>query len=417
IGDNKVTAPFGAMFDAMDLSAIIMQLVLEGKELGVVSAFSEPGTKFTGEHLELFKVLNEPFAIALMNSLRYRELQTHKDRLVEDNRFLQGELRRVIGEEVIGAEFGLRGVMELVRQVAALDSPVLLLGETGTGKELIASTIHSLSFRRTGPFVSVNCGAIPVTLIDSELFGHERGAFTGAISRRRGYFERAHEGTVFLDEVGELVPEAQVRLLRVLQAKEIERVGGAELVKVDIRVIAATNRDLEIMLAHGQFREDLFFRLNIFPIVVPPLRERVMDIPALTQHFILKKSRELKLAGIPALTPTAIEHLMAYQWPGNVRELENAVERALILSKGEPLTFESLQIPKRRPDPYADGDGERELMKLDAIMARYIRKALTVAGGKVEGGGGAAELLGINPRTLRNRMKKLGVPFGRKARA
>jgi transcriptional regulator with GAF, ATPase, and Fis domain len=252
--------------------------------------------------------------------------------------------------------------------------------------------------------------------MDSELFGHEKGAFTGAHSQKRGRFERAHGGTIFLDEIGELPLDAQIRLLRVLQEKEIERVGGSKPIKVDIRTITATHRDLEAMVREGRFREDLYFRLQVFPITIPPLRERVGDIPALVHHFIRKKSREMKLSTTPTLAHGAIERLMSYQWPGNVRELENLVERALILSRGESLTFSDLHPPVPQETGQSPPSIENETMNLNLAMARHIRRTLEMTGGKVEGREGAAELLGINPGTLRHRMRKLGIPFGRVAR-
>jgi len=227
-----------------------------------------------------------------------------------------------------------------------------LLGETGTGKEVFANAIHYSSPRKNGPFIKVNCGAIPETLLDSELFGHEKGAFTGAVSQKRGRFERANKGTIFLDEIGELPAPAQVRLLRVLQTKEIERVGGATSIPVDVRIISATNRNLQEMIASGRFREDLWFRLNVFPIMIPPLRQRREDIPALVHHLIERKSKELKLTGRPVLAPGAIDRLMAHEWPGNVRELENMIERSLIQHRGAgALSFETLfaHIASRRP--------------------------------------------------------------------
>jgi transcriptional regulator with GAF, ATPase, and Fis domain len=234
---------------------------------------------------------------------------------------------------------------------------------------------------------------------------------------KRGRFERAHQGTIFLDEIGELTPEAQIRLLRVLQDKEIERLGGAGPIKVDIRVIAATHRDLEAMVRQGSFREDLYFRLQVFPIRIPPLRERNVDIPTLVQHFTRKKSCEMGLRGIPTLAPGAIDRLMSYHWPGNVRELENAVERALILSKGKALPFADLEASSRKETPAANDQQAGESMKLDEVVSKQIRRALEMAGGKVEGKNGAAHMLGVKPGTLRQRMRKLGVPFGRKARS
>jgi transcriptional regulator with PAS, ATPase and Fis domain len=307
--------------------------------------------------------------------------------------------------------------MEMVQQVAPLDSPVLLLGETGTGKEVIANAIHYSSPRKDGPFIKVNCGAIPETLLDSELFGHEKGAFTGAISQRRGRFERADKGTIFLDEIGELPPQAQVRLLHVLQKKEIERVGGTSSIPVDIRVISATHRNLEEMIASGRFREDLWFRLNVFPIMIPPLRQRREDIPALVHHFIDRKSLELKLTERPVLAPGTIDQLIAYDWPGNVRELENMVERALIKHRGGVLSFEALlpvAVSGGREEVQEVGQNQPQL-SLDEINARYIRQAMKLAQGKINGPRGAAQILGIHPNTLRKRMNKLGIPYGRKS--
>jgi transcriptional regulator with GAF, ATPase, and Fis domain len=401
---------------AKDSSCLAMYVALEGKHLGVLAVFNDEGKQYSPEDAQLFGLLNEPFAVALANCLKHRELREYKDLLADHNEYLQDEIRSLVGEEIIGADFGLKGVMDLVRQVAPLSSPVLLMGETGTGKEVIAKAIHKSSLRRDGPFIKVNCGAIPDTLIDSELFGHEKGAFTGALSKKRGRFERAHNGTIFLDEIGELPPAAQVRLLRVLQDKEIERVGGSRPIPVNIRIIAATHRDLLGMLKEGSFREDLYFRIKVFPIAIPPLMGRKNDIPALVYHFIQKKSREMGLSGTPNLSPGALDSLMAYDWPGNVRELENAVERALILSKGDTLIFPDLEQP-RVDDKGANVHIEEKALNLDAAMAEHIRTALKMTNGRVDGDRGAAKLLGINPRTLRHRMKKLGVPFGRKAKA
>jgi transcriptional regulator with GAF, ATPase, and Fis domain len=420
LGDDPVTSPVAGRLGARDLSGVVMDLVLERKMLGVFSVFNNGREKFNAHHVRLLSLLNEPCAVALTNSMRYRELMTLRDLLADDNRYLQDELRRLSGEDVVGADFGLKEVMELVRQVAPLDSPVLLLGETGTGKEVIAGAIHKSSARKDGPFITVNCGAIPETLLDSELFGYEKGAFTGALSQKRGRIERAHGGTLFLDEIGELPAEAQVRLLRVLQEKEIDRIGGSGPVKVDIRVIAATHRDLEEMMELRKFRHDLYFRLRVFPIVLPPLRERKTDIPALVQHFILKKSREMKRLVVPSPTPEAIDRLMAYHWPGNVRELENAVERSLILNPGNRLFFNEIgtrlvQKPPGGRHPRAPGPDDA--LALDEAVACHIRRVLDMCGGRVEGERGAARLLNIKPSTLRKRMGKLGVPFGRKARA
>ena len=262
---------------------------------------------------------------------------------------------------------------------------------------------------------SRSTSAIPENLIDSELFGHEKGAFTGAVSQKRGRFERAHRGTIFLDEIGELPPWAQIRLLRVLQTQEIERVGGSPPIKLDIRVIAATHRDLEKMVAEGQFREDLWFRINMFPIVIPPLRDRVHDIPLLTNYFLARKSKELGISPVPQLAPEAMQNLIRQAWPGNVRELENAVERALIQHRQGPLSFHRPQ--ELRPDTRSQPAIQvaPHLLPLDQLIRSHILQALQAAGGKIHGPGGAAELLGVHANTLRHRMEKLGIGFGRKS--
>ncbi|KMY65904.1 hypothetical protein AAU61_19955 [Desulfocarbo indianensis] len=396
-------------------SIIVVRLLVDNKLVGSLIFQVSGNNRYAPQHAELVASLREPFAIALSNTLRYQELLSLKERLADDSRFFQDELRKMTaGGQIVGAEYGLKGVMDMVRQVAPLDSPVLLLGETGTGKEVIAGALHSLSNHRQGPFVRINCGAIAPSLLDSELFGYEKGAFTGAIATKRGLFERAGEGTIFLDEVGELTGEAQVRLLRVLQEKELERVGGDRAIKVGARVIAATNRDLEAMVAEGLFRKDLYFRLMVFPILLPPLRLRRRDIPALTHHFIQKKTRQMGLKRIPELAPRALEDLMDYDWPGNVRELENAVERAIILSRGGPLVLNMDRRPWPTTEARSPEGPEPAAWTLREMEARHIQKALKACGGKVSGRGGAAELLDMHPSTLRAKMRKLRIPFGRK---
>lgn len=398
-------------------AGIVLRLIVEGKLVGALTVNSRREREFTQEHVRLVALLNDPFAIALANSLMYREVLELKERLADDKQYLQEELRRTASDEIIGADFGLRKVMELVRHVAPLRSPVMLLGETGTGKEIIACVIHNTSPRKDGPFIKINCGALPATLMDAELFGHEKGAFTGALSLKRGRFERAHKGSIFLDEVGELTPEAQIRLLRVLQEKEIERVGGASSIKVDIRVIAATHRNLEAMVQEGTFREDLYFRLKVFPIVISPLRERVLDIPTLVQHFLRKKTAEMGRKHIPSLASGAIERLMAHYWPGNVRELENVIERALILGGDQPLSFDDFEFGKKKEPaskpPHLPPFSES--MSLETVISNHIGRVLRSTGGRIEGQGGAARVLGVNPSTLRQKMRKLGIPFGRRA--
>lgn len=396
-------------------SHMLMPLVIDDKALGYLVLLARGQDRYTEEHARLLSLLREPFGIAMSNTLQHREVLKLTDMLADDNRYLQQELLRISGEDIVGADFGLRGVMEMVRQVAPIDSPVLLMGETGVGKDVIANAIHYSSPRRNHPFIAVNSGAIPENLLDSELFGHEKGAFTGAVAQKRGRFERAHKGTIFLDEIGELPPQAQIRMLRVLQQKEIERVGGTKPIHVDVRIIAATHRNLEEMIEANLFREDLWFRLNVFPIVIPPLRARKADIPALVHHFVQRKARELKLLGRPVLAPGAIDRLLAYHWPGNVRELENVVERALILNRDGPLTFSFPEstAPQGPPEPAEASSCDDETLLLDDAVSRHIQKVLKSTDGKVHGPRGAAELMGVNASTLRNRMNKLGISYGR----
>jgi len=302
--------------------------------------------------------------------------------------------------------------------VAPLSSPVLLLGETGTGKEVLAHAIHAMSPRRDKPFVRVQCGAIPEALLDSELFGHEKGAFTGATALRYGRFERAHQGTIFLDEIGELTAEAQVKLLRVLQEKEFERIGGSETLRADVRVIAATHRDLPERVRQGRFREDLFFRLDVFPLTIPPLRQRREDIPQLLQYFVNRKCRELNLPIPPPIAAEALTKLQTYSWPGNVRELQNVVERAIITSGKGPLHFPDLEkvpAPDASQQPSKQTQSAEMFPTLAAASAEHIRRAMHRARGKIQGAGGAAEILGVQANTLRARMRKLGICYGRKA--
>ena len=396
-----------------NLSHLIMRLNIEGARIADLAVQAHGENRYTPEHAHLFSMLNEPIGIAMSNYLLFEQVVKLKNRLAEENRFLREELVKMSGNETIGAEAGLKSVMDMVRHVAHLDISVLLVGETGVGKEVIANLIQKNSPRKRGPFVKVNCGAIPETLLDSILFGYEKGAFTGADTASPGRFERAHGGTIFLDEVGELPHAAQVRLLRVLQNKEIERVGASESKSVDIRVVAATNRNLNEMVAKGLFREDLFYRLYVFPILIPPLRQRKEDIPALVDYFIEKKSMELKLENTPVLDDGALEMLMSYDWPGNVRELENLVERSLIVNQTGSLTFKDQMIYGLGAITDAAFNRPGGFPSLDQQMEAHIRKALRLTDGKIQGPGGAAELLDVNPNTLRKRMIKLGVPFGR----
>ncbi len=398
-------------------SAMFMRLDMSGEEVGAVLISAEGPDRYTAKHAELLESIREPLTIAMINARRYRELVRVKDLLADDNRALSADIKQARGVEVVGADFGLSHVMEQVRRIAPSSSPALLLGETGTGKEVIANAIHMASPRNRAPMVSLQCGAVPETLLDSELFGHERGSFTGATERKRGRFERADGGTLFLDEVGELSHEAQVKLLRVLQERCFERVGGTKAVEVDVRVIAATHRDLSAMVREGRFREDLWYRLNVLPIQLPPLRLRRDDIPSLVRYFVDRKAREMNLPSAPRIRSEDLERLRGYDWPGNVRELQNIVERALILSHGDTLEFPELS--EAQPVPGSSGLPARSWSPrtLDHAVADHIREVLEHVGWRVSGPGGAADLLEMNPSTLRFRMKKLGITRGGASRA
>ncbi len=321
--------------------------------------------------------------------------------LRQDNLYLQREVKSSQGHgRIVGQSPALLRVLSQVEQVAPTLSSVLLLGETGTGKELFATAIHELSPRRDRVMVRVNCAAIPAALIESELFGREKGAYTGALARQIGRFEMADGSTIFLDEISELPPESQAKLLRALQEKEIQRLGSPKSIKVDVRVIAATNRDLAKTVAEGRFREDLYYRLNVFPITVPPLRDRREDIPLLVWSFVEEFSKAMgkSIEGIAKSSLRALQH---YQWPGNVRELRNIIERAMILANGPML---GIDLPGGGAVPASRG-----LATLAEAEREHIRRALEAADGRIRGAGGAAEILGLPPTTLESRMAKLGL--------
>jgi len=344
------------------------------------------------------------------------ELQHLKARLQAENRFLRQEAGMEAGNtEIIGQSPALGRVLEQVGLVAATSSTVLIAGETGTGKELVARAIHQRSQRRKGLFVTVNCAALPETLVESELFGHEKGAFTGAIARRTGRFEQADGGTLFLDEVGELPLETQAKMLRVLQSGEFERVGGGRVLKADVRIIAASNRDLDQAVREGRFRSDLYHRLAIFPIHVPPLRERREDIPLLAAFLVTRKAHRLGRK-VERISHAILDRLASYDWPGNVRELENVLERAIILSPGSSIGLQAVQLgfispSTTRPRPLQPS-ATAEAGESDTLQAReraHILRICQATGWKIKGPGGAASKLGINPGTLYARMKKLGI--------
>jgi transcriptional regulator with GAF, ATPase, and Fis domain len=401
---------------------LIGPLVSEHGTCGVITLLATPAQHFTALHQQMLQAILEPVAAALENDWRFRELTALREAAEADKQSLLRRLGRTdVQEAIVGAEGRLRPVLERVALVSPSDVPVLILGETGSGKEVIARAIHTRSARATGPFIRVNCGAIPPDLIDSELFGHEKGSFTGAVGTRRGWFERADEGTLFLDEIGELPAAAQVRLLRVLQEGVFERVGGERSLKVDVRIVAATHQDLATMVQHHRFREDLWYRIAVFPIVLPALREHPEDIAALAEHFAQRAAVRFGLT--PQLpSPQDIALLTDYSWPGNVRELIAVIDRAAILGAGKRLEVgkalgsipgvPSLPPTAEQPPPLQPSVASRPL-SLDTAMAQHIEAALEATQGRVEGPYGAARLLGINPHTLRGRMRKLGIDWRR----
>ncbi len=356
--------------------------------------------------LDHVAALADPFAVALINDARLSDLARLREAAEADRRALLDKLgRQEVSDAVVGEEAGLREVMERVGQVAPTDAPVLILGETGAGKEVVARAIHTRSRRARGPFLRVNCGAIPHELVDSELFGHEKGSFTGAIAQRKGWFERADGGTLFLDEVAELPPAAQVRLLRVLQDGSFERVGGHASHTVDVRIVAATHRDMAAMVRDGGFRQDLWYRVSVFPIVLPALRARRGDIGPLARHFAARAGE--RLFGRPLVpSPAEIALLEGYDWPGNVRELAAVIERAAILGGGQHLELTTALgvLPPQRPSRVAAAPADDR---------EGIEAALTRSRGRIEGPFGAAHALGVNPHTLRSRMRKLGIDWSR----
>jgi formate hydrogenlyase transcriptional activator len=397
-GVDYVTKPFQQEEVLARVTAHLAQRRLERELKELNQALEQRVAERTAELTEANTALEQAL----------EEVGRLKDQLQRENRYLQEEIRAQHNfTEMIGERSGLKEVMGNLNSVAATDTTVLILGETGTGKELIARAVHDRGPRAGRPLVKVNCAALPGELIESELFGHEKGAFTGATAQRKGRFELADSGTIFLDEVGELTAQAQAKLLRVLQEQTFERVGGTKSLHADIRVIAATNRDLSAMVGDGKFRADLFYRLNVFPIVVPPLRERRSDIQHLAIYFLDGFARKLGKS-FDAIAPDAMDRLKRYPWPGNVRELQNIIERAAILSQGPGLEIDESMLalqPELLPET---STGET----LDDVSRAHIRSILEKCGGKIEGRGGAAAMLGVKPSTLRYRLKKLGIQKG-----
>ena len=375
----------------------------------------------------LAEALLDPFAAALEIDRRLHEIETLREKAEADKRTLLTKLgRRDLATPIVGADAGLKQVMDRVETIGRSDVAVLLLGETGSGKEVVARAIHDRSARREGPFIRVNCGAIPTELIDSQLFGHERGSFTGAIETHQGWFERAEHGTLFLDEIGELPLAAQVRLLCVLQDGFIERVGGKHLIHVDVRIVAATHRDIPKMVQDNLFRQDLWYRIAVFPITIPPLRERPEDIPPLACHFAEKAATRFGLSLVMP-TPDDLRLLATYSWPGNVRELAAVIDRAALLGNGRRLEIAkslggnlALDIvstetgelaPNGVPVPNLESSPSVSSLSLDEAMRQHIERTLRACHGRVEGPFGAAKRLQMNPHTLRSKMRKLGIEW------
>jgi formate hydrogenlyase transcriptional activator len=393
----------------------ILPLVSRGRVLGTFGVVKYQDNAFTGDIEFLTQIANQ-VAIAVENALAFGQIRELKDQLSKEKLYLEDEIRTEMNfAQIIGNSTSLRKVLKHVETVAPTDSTVLIYGETGTGKELIARAIHDLSPRRSKPFVKLNCAAIPTGLLESELFGHEKGAFTGAIAQRIGRFEVADGGTIFLDEVGEIPLELQTKLLRVLQEREFERLGSSRTLRTDARLIAATNRDLEAMVSEQKFRSDLFFRLNVFPVHVPPLRERQGDIPLLVRHFTQQFSRRMKKV-IETIPSAAMDALCRYQWPGNIRELQNVIERAVIISTGPALSVDvsDLRFPKAGHaieettfPKLATNGGLHDV--LEQSERQEILKALEQSNWVVAGLNGAAALLGMKRSTLQQRIRKLGI--------
>jgi len=391
-------------------SLVSFPLVFEGEALGTLDIAHPPAEGLLSCCFEVARQVARLVAIALHNSLMLGEVQRLNRLLDRENTLLKDEIRQIKRDHRYVAESEpMRRVVERVRLVAPASTTVLIRGETGTGKEGLARMVHEFSPRFHAPFVAVNLGAMPEGLVESELFGHEKGAFTGALRRRAGRFEQADGGTLFLDEVGDASPAVQVRLLRVLQERELERVGGTGPVKVDVRVVAATNRDLEDLVARGSFRSDLYYRLAVFPVELPPLRDRVEEIRPLATHFLAREAA-LMHRRPPRVGDEFWRALEAHAWPGNVRELENFLQRALILSSGAELVLP--EMPVRGARTAAAPEAPAGPARFDDAVREVIERTLRRCGGRVYGPGGAAEVLGLRPTTLQGKMRKYRIPSG-----
>jgi formate hydrogenlyase transcriptional activator len=403
-------------------SLCVYPLIMRERVLGVFGLESSRENAFTKDDFTFLGQVADQIAIAVENALAYGQISELKDKLAQENVYLESEIRSELHfDDIVGNSELLRRVLREVETVAPADSTVLIYGETGTGKELIARAVHNLSSRKSNPFVKLNCAAIPTGLIESELFGHEKGAFTGAIIQRVGRFELANRGTIFLDEIGDIPLELQPKLLRVLQEREFERLGSTHTLRTDVRLIAATNRDLKTMVEEQRFRSDLYYRLHVFPIRVPSLRERKEDIPLLVRHFVQEFSRRNGRV-IDTIPSETMQALVRYHWPGNIRELQNVIERAVIISRGPVL---NVALTELAPDmaststpvaPTAKSAAHESLQNiLQETERNQILRALEEANGVVAGPNGAAARLGVKRTTLQIKMQKLGIRISRTA--
>jgi formate hydrogenlyase transcriptional activator len=399
-------------------SFCFLPLISRNRAIGTLVLARLRDDAFRQADVDFLSQVANQVALAVENALAYREIRDLKEQLAKEKLYLEDEIRTEMNfAQIIGGSGSLRRALKRVETVAPTDSTVLIYGETGTGKELIARGIHDLSPRRSKPFVKLNCAAIPTGLLESELFGHEKGAFTGAIAQRIGRFEVADGGTIFLDEIGEIPLELQTKLLRVLQEREFERLGSSRTIRTDARLIAATNRDLEAMVGEQKFRSDLFFRLDVFPVHVPPLRERDGDIPLLARHFTQQFSRRMKKV-IETIPSAAMDALCRYHWPGNIRELQNVIERAVIISTGPALSVDVADLkfaktgpPAGKPTSPTAANGALHNV-LEETERQQILKALKQSNWIVAGPNGAAAYLGMNRSTLQVRIRKLGIARG-----
>ncbi|RSL18399.1 formate hydrogenlyase transcriptional activator [Edaphobacter aggregans] len=417
--DEVAADPQGAM---PNLSLCLYPLIIRERVLGVLGLGSSRENAFTEDDLSFLGQVANQIALAVENALAYGQVSELKDKLAQENVYLESEIRSELHfEDIVGNSEQLRRVLKDIETVAPADSTVLIYGETGTGKELIARALHELSSRKPNAFVKLNCAAIPTGLLESELFGHEKGAFTGAIMQRVGRFELANRGTIFLDEVGEIPLELQPKLLRVLQEREFERLGSTRTIRTDARLIAATNRDLKTMVEEQRFRSDLYYRLNVFPIRVPSLRERKEDIPLLVRHFVKEFSRRNHRV-IDTIPSETMQALIRYQWPGNIRELQNVIERAVIISGGPVLNVAVAELTPDVSSPpvpivTSTKPASHESLQetLEETERNQILRALEDANGVVAGPKGAAARLGVKRSTLQLRMQRLGIRLSRTA--